>query len=125
MSQMLKFNHNEIDPLIEKIDNLTDNISDALSNADEDNQISTIRELYEKRGKVLLVLTKWADSEEGKKFIESNEELWTKVFGKISDKDNKNMKEFDKLVEGKREKLRKLHKQKSVLIYQKKDIPWI
>jgi hypothetical protein len=111
----------DINKILDDIDNNTDRIAGMFLNESNLNleDIKTLSGLYDKRQKSLDALEKWYGTSEAKKYIKLNKEHFDKRISSIIDKDKSQLFNIEGKVKELKSKLRKINKQKSVLIYTK------
>ncbi len=115
---MRKCNADNIGKFLDFVLEKTKQIDILLFDENETKDFEKIADIYKKRGEALQALKTWYDTEQGFAQIQ-NSEKYRESLAEIEKIDRKILSELKSKVGVLGEKLKRLHKQKSVLIYSK------
>lgn len=111
----------KIDEMLNNIERNTDKIADILA-VQERLDIQKIKELsnlYDKRQLMLDGLKEWYNTSEAEEYFKNNKNSFDKRIEAITVKDKKQLDNIEKRANELKSKLKKMSKQKSVLLYSK------
>jgi hypothetical protein len=110
-----------IEELLSSIESNTDTIADILAVDGRlgIEQIKELSKLYDNRQLLLDELKKWHETDEADRYFKSNSTAFKKRINTITEKDKKQLDNIESRANDLKSKLKKMSKQKSVLIYSK------
>ena len=118
---MEKYDFEYIKKFFIKFENKSKEISSILNKEEKLNieEINSLIGIFNDREIIIKKIDSWFHSEDGKKFIQENPDIWNDKIGKIIETEKKTLQLLEKRYNQIGNQLRNLTKQKSVLIYSK------
>ena len=109
--------YKKIKKLLKFVEELTDNISSKLDKDDEHNK-NDVLVLFNQRKKALQELKSEAEKDNSRDFLDDPHNNWNERISLLMKKDKLNLQKLEKKTKGLGEDLKKIYKQKNLLIYK-------